>query len=83
MTAWADTLDSIAAQLALQERAVGRGYPAPTDLEIDPPIGPLGPEDRIRAIELFERCEHLLGVATERAVATRASLRSPYSRSRP
>lgn len=81
MGSWSDTLDSLAAQIRLQEQALLRGHPAPCDLEIDPPAQPMDPSEHLRAVELFERCEHLLDVATERAVATRNALRSPYGRS--
>lgn len=79
--AWGEVLDSLASQLELQERALLHGHPAPADLEIDPPNRPLDEIDRLRAIELFERCEALLDTATERAVAARRRRgASPYGR---
>lgn len=77
---WSDILDSLAAQIELQERCLLGGHRGPGDLDIDPPDQPLDPFERVRAIELFERCERLLDVATERAVAARGIPRSPYRR---
>ena len=77
---WHEVLDSLACQVDLQERALQYGHPPPPDLEIDPPDAPLGDEERLRAIQLFERCEELLDLATDRAVAVRRRATSPYGR---
>lgn len=75
---WKQVLDSMTCQVDLQEKAIRYGQQAPVDLEVDEPVEPLGPMERLRAIELFERCEHLLDMATARAVESRAKSRSPY-----
>ncbi len=80
---WGETLDSLAAQIDLQEAAVRAGSPAPGDLEIHPPDLPLTTAERHRAIALFERCEELLDLATARVVASRGrSRQSPYGTNR-
>lgn len=75
---WHDVLDSLAAQIELQERALRHGHPGPVDLVVDPPTAPMGETERLRAIELFERCEQMLDVATDRIVAARRLRNSPY-----
>lgn len=80
MTAWSRLLDSLACQVDRQEAALLGGHPAPDDLEIDPPTAPLQGADRLRAAELFWRCEALLDAATDRAVAARGITSSPYRR---
>ncbi len=80
---WSDTLDSLAAQVELQEAALRSGSPAPSDLEVHPPDVALTEAERHRAIALFERCEELLDLATARVVATRGrSRQSPYRATR-
>ena len=79
---WDDVLDSLAYQVDLQEQALKGGHLTPEALEIQPPGDRLDEVQRLRAIELFERCEHLLDLATERAVAARARPLSPYRRAR-
>lgn len=75
---WSEVLDSLAAQIELQEKCLLLGHPAPPDLEIEPPDHPLAADERVRAAELFGRCEGLLDAATDRAVAARPPARSPY-----
>lgn len=77
-SAWADVLDRLANQVDRQESALRRGHAPPLDLEIDPPTDPMSPADRQRAIVLFERCEHLLDLATDRIVAGRRHGVSAY-----
>ena len=76
---WERVLDSLAAQIELQEAALRFGSAAPLDLEIDPPSSPLTEPERFRAIALFERCEELLDLAAARAVGARNRPISPYS----
>ncbi len=75
---WGDVLDRLANQIDRQEAALRRGHAPPIDLEIEPPTTPLSPSDRQRAIVLFQRCEHLLDLATDRIVAGRRRGTSPY-----
>lgn len=76
---WDEVLDRLSIQIDRQENAVRQGHTPPVDLEIDPPDAPLSEVDRQRAIVLFERCEALLDLATERVVAgRRRPAVSPY-----
>lgn len=76
---WDDVLDRLSIQIDRQEAAVRQGHAPPVDLEIDPPDAPLSDADRHRAMVLFERCETLLDLATERVVAgRRRPAISPY-----
>ncbi len=77
---WSRLLDTLAAHIDRQEAALRRGHGSPAPLEIDPPSAPLIGTDRLRAIELFWRCEALLDEATERAVTARGATRSAYRR---
>ncbi len=77
--AWSAVLDSLAAQVDLQERCVRLGHAPPPDLEIEPPTAPLIGTDRIRALELFERCEGLCLDAAQALAATRRGFRSAYA----
>lgn len=79
---WDEVLDSLAHHVDLQERALSEGHRVPAVLEIHPPTDPVDELQRLRAIELFERCEHLLDVVTRQAVAARARPLSPYRRAR-
>lgn len=76
-SSWGAVLDSLAAHIELQEQALRFGSPAPNDLEIDPPAGPLGTVERQRAIALFDRCEELLDLAAARAADSRGRLSPP------
>lgn len=76
---WSTVLDSLTAQVDLQERCVRLGHAPPPDLEIDPPTTPLVGDDRIRALELFERCEGLCLDAARALAATRRGFRSAYA----
>lgn len=75
---WEGLLDSLTAQVDLQEDALRRGTPPPADLEVDPPSTPLSAADRQRVIVLFERCESLLMTATRRLTDTGRRPRSAY-----
>lgn len=76
---WDEVLDRLTIQIDRQEAAVRQGHTPPVDLEIDPPDAPLSGAERQRAIVLFERCETLLDLATERVVAgRRRPAISPY-----
>ncbi|MEM7285181.1 MAG: hypothetical protein AAF480_02425 [Actinomycetota bacterium] len=78
-TPWDEVLDRLSIQVDRQEAALRQGHAPPADLEIDPPDTPLTGADRQRAIVLFERCETLLDLATERVVAgRRRPTISPY-----
>lgn len=81
-SSWTEVLDSLAAQIELQETALRFGSLAPLDLEVFPPSTHIAESERHRAVALFERCEELLDLATARAVGTRGRQRSPYGRSR-
>lgn len=76
---WDEVLDRLSIQIDRQEAAVRQGHTPPVDLEIDPPDAPLSATDRQRAMVLFERCETLLDLATDRVVAgRRRPAASPY-----
>ena len=76
---WDEVLDRLDIQVTRQEAALRHGHAPPLDLEIDPPDAPLSEADRHRVIVLFERCEALLDLATERVVAgRRRPAVSPY-----
>ncbi len=77
---WTRVLDSLSAQLDLQEAALLRGHRSPAALDIVPPSAPLTGSDRLRAIELFARCEALLDEAADRAAGAPRPGRSPYGR---
>lgn len=77
---WPDVLDSLSCQLDRQERALLHGHTTPPDLEVDPPAAQLREHDRLRAMELLERCETLLDVVVERIAASRRPDSSPYRR---
>jgi len=79
---WGEVLDSLACQIDLQERALAEGHGAPPDLEIDPPDCPVEGAERLRAIELFGRCEQILGALAKRAGAARSLSDSAYGRTR-
>jgi hypothetical protein len=73
---WSQVLDSLAAQVELQRKAIAYGTPAPPDLEIDPPAAPLGdPSERLRALALLEESELLADIAVDRLVAARSRQR--------
>ena len=76
---WHDVLDSITAQVDLQERCVRLGHAPPPDLEIDEPDEPLAGNDRLRAVALFERCEALALEAAKSLASTRHGLPSAYA----
>lgn len=76
---WSDVLDSLAAQIDLQERCVRLGHAPPPDLEIGEPDGPLVGNDLLRAIELFERCEALALEAARSLASTRRAVPSAYA----
>jgi hypothetical protein len=76
---WSAVLDSLSAQVELQERCVRLGHLPPPDLEIEPPTEPLVGDDRLRALELFERCEALALEAARGLAATRNGFRSAYA----
>lgn len=76
---WSAVLDSLSAQVELQERCVRLGHLPPPDLEIVPPSEPLVGTDRLRALELFERCEALALEAARGLATTRSGFRSAYA----
>lgn len=76
---WSAVLDSLSAQVELQQRCVRLGHLPPPDLEIDPPTEPLVGTDRLRALELFERCEALALEAARGLAATRSGFRGAYA----
>jgi hypothetical protein len=78
-SAWSAVLDSLSAQVELQERCVRLGHMPPPDLEIEPPTEPLVGDDRLRALELFERCEALALEAARGLATTRSGFRSAYA----
>jgi hypothetical protein len=64
---WSTVLDSIAAQVDLQRRALSRGTAAPPDLEIHPPDVPLDdPAERLRTLALIDESERLANLAVAR-----------------
>ncbi len=81
-SSWGEVLDSISTQVDLQERALAEGHLGPPDLEIDPPDTPIVGLERIRAIDLFGRCEQLLGAHAKRAGAARSLSGSAYGPAR-
>jgi hypothetical protein len=76
---WSALLDSLTAQVELQERCVRLGHLPPPDLEVEPPTEPLVGDERLRALELFERCEALALDAVRGLAATRNGFRSVYA----
>ena len=76
---WSSLLDSLAAQVDLQERCIRLGHAPPPDLEIEPPASPPVGHDRLRALELFERCEALALDAARSLASTRRGFRSAYA----
>lgn len=78
-SAWSTLLDSLSAQVELQERCVRLGHLPPPDLEVDLPPAPLVGSDRLRALELFERCEALALEAARGLATTRSGFRGAYA----
>lgn len=75
---WSSILDGLAAQLELQERCIRRGQPAPEPLSLPVPDGRPSPEERLRAIALFERSEELALEAARSLAATPNRLANAY-----
>ena len=76
---WSAVLDSLAAQVDLQERCIRLGHTPPPDLDIEPPASRPTGNDRLRALELFERCEALALDAARSLASTRRGFRSAYA----
>ena len=71
-SSWSAVLDSLAAQVDLQERCIRLGHAPPPDLDIEPPASPPFGNDRLRLLELFERCE-ALALDAARSLASTAT----------
>ena len=76
---WSDLLDGLAAQVDLQENCIRLGHAPPPDLDIEPPPSAPTGDDRLRALELFERCEALALDAARSLASTRRGFRSAYA----
>jgi hypothetical protein len=78
---WDVALDAFDEQVRRQEVAFWRGLPAPLDLVLDPPSGPLSDDQRLRARGLVARSEALADEIVALLAARARTTRSAYGRS--
>ncbi len=79
MSEWTRVLDRLERQLRRQEAAVQRSGPLPEGFVIDAPATPMSPDELVRATDLMQRTDALIGETLD----AMASLRrrpspSPY-----
>jgi hypothetical protein len=79
MLDWDAALDSFDEQVHRQEAAFRRGLPAPLDLELDPPDGPMTEPQRLRARGIVARSEQLADDIVGLLAARSRSSRSAYT----